>query len=393
MGKKLKTVELFSGIGGFRIALERAGVDTIWANDFDAMASKVYRDRFGEKGYVEGDIWKLIDDVPSHDILTGGFPCQPFSSAGKKKGIEDPRGTLFEAIVKILGKNQPDYFILENVKRLLLMDSGKHFATILDALASLNYRIEWRVLNASYFGLPQNRQRIFITGVHERVLEREGTKADDVRAIRLATTEDLDSLVDSKKAQIVNYDDWQSIAEHGRLFNNWGIACKNKFVTAELKNFSEKTETVLLKSVIEKNASDIFDLTESTEERLKNTRLIRKMINDVEVVGNQSGGARMGYTVYGVNGLAPTLTSSTSRHYERYAIDGRYRRLTNNEYARIQGFPDNHCSSAPLRHEYVMYGNAVPPNMVEWVAKRLLKNDLRTKIELKESKLPLEYAK
>lgn len=393
MNGKIKTVELFSGIGGFRLALDRLDVETVWANDFNAIASKVYRDRFGDKGYVEGDIWELINDVPSHDLLTGGFPCQPFSAAGKKRGIEDPRGTLFEAIIKILDKNQPDYFILENVKRLLLMDSGKHFATILDALASLNYRIEWRILNASYFGLPQNRQRIVITGVHDRVLEREDTKADSVDAIRLAPTEDLESLSDAKKVQITDYAEWQSIAEHGRLFNNWGIAYKNKFVTADLKDFSRKSEPVLLRSVIEKNAPEFFDLTESTEERLKNTRLVRKMINDVEVVGNQSGGARMGYTVYGINGFAPTLTSSTSRHYERYAIDGKYRRLTNNEYARIQGFPDNHCSSVPLRHEYVLYGNAVPPNLIEWAAGRLLKNDLHTKIELKEIELPLAYAK
>src|SRR5690349_12514113 len=144
----LKAVELFAGIGGFRLAADAFNVKTIWANDIDPKACLVYRSRFGQKEMHEGDIHAFLDSMPSHRFLTGGFPCQPFSSAGKKEGIRDPRGTLFQIIVTALAKHRPDCFVLENVKRLLVMEDGCHFATILSALASLNYQIEWRLLNA-----------------------------------------------------------------------------------------------------------------------------------------------------------------------------------------------------------------------------------------------------
>lgn len=392
MGKQktLRAVELFAGIGGFRIALDKAGAKTVWANDIDKIACKVYRDRFGTGEMVEGDIWKLIDDTPAHDILTAGFPCQPFSAAGKKKGIEDPRGTLFEAIVKILKKNEPDYFVLENVKRLVLMDQGKHFATILDALAALDYRIEWRVLNTAYFSLPQNRQRIFITGVHHRVLKKADIKCDDVKAIKLATTDDLSELTDQQKHTVKYIDEWNTISEHGKLFKNWGIACEGKYVTQQLLNFSEKKPNVMLADILEEEVDPKFDLTASTLGRLDANRFVRRFVDGVEIVSNQAGGARMGYTIFGSNGIAPTLTSSTSRHYERYFINDKYRRLTNVEYARIQGFPDKHCSAAsPLSQEYKLYGNAVAPPMVAWVVDRLTSPYDVTNTIIKERQLTL----
>src|SRR5438067_130124 len=114
-------VELFAGIGGFRIAADRLGLQTIWSNDICPKASAVYRARFGGDAFIEGDIRDLVMKVPPHDLLTGGFPCQPFSSAGKKRGIRDARGTLFSIIVEILGRYRPQWFVLENVKRLLSM--------------------------------------------------------------------------------------------------------------------------------------------------------------------------------------------------------------------------------------------------------------------------------
>ena len=100
----MEAIELFAGIGGFRIACDELDIKTIWANDIGKKSSKVYRSNFGGKEHVEGDIEDYIDQIPKHDLLTGGFPCQPFSSAGKKLGIEDARGTLFEKIVYILKK-------------------------------------------------------------------------------------------------------------------------------------------------------------------------------------------------------------------------------------------------------------------------------------------------
>lgn len=372
---QLRTVELFAGIGGFRIAAEKRGIKTVWANDINSIACSVYKDQFGEDSIKEGDIWKLIKSIPKHDLLTGGFPCQPFSSAGKKKGISDPRGTLFQAIIEVLKLNQPKFFILENVKRLLSMDKGLPFATILSALAELDYRIEWRVLNAMHFGLPQNRQRVVLSGIHLSEYKNKESEWNSIESIKLADPNDF-----SKNNKIlknfIDIDEWKNIEDHGSSFPNWGVACKGKFFSSDLVDFHKKTKLVTLNNVLEEDAPKFFDLTESTIHRLGSNSIVRKYVGGVEIISNQRGGARMGYTIFGINGLAPTLTSSTSRHYERYKIENNYRRLTNIEYARIQGFPDNHCSIAPLRHQYVLYGNAVPPALVGWVMDRILDTKL-----------------
>src|SRR4051812_16213164 len=112
----MKTVELFAGIGGFRVAAEKFHLETVWANDCCPKASKVYRNQFGSEKFHEGDVNQLLADIPVHDVLTAGFPCQPFSSAGKKKGIRDPRGTLFSKVVDVLRNRRPKFFVLENVK-------------------------------------------------------------------------------------------------------------------------------------------------------------------------------------------------------------------------------------------------------------------------------------
>jgi DNA (cytosine-5)-methyltransferase 1 len=116
------------------------------------------------------DISAVKASIPEHDLLTAGFPCQPFSAAGKKQGIRDVvRGTLFSEIVDTLERTKPDYFILENVKRLLTMEHGEHFRTILLALTSAGYFVEWRLLNAKDFGLAQNRERVILVGRKDTV--------------------------------------------------------------------------------------------------------------------------------------------------------------------------------------------------------------------------------
>jgi DNA (cytosine-5)-methyltransferase 1 len=114
-----------------------------------------------------------------------------------------------------------------------------------------------------------------------------------------------------------------------------------------------------------------FDFTDSMESRLAQNDDVCRFVGGVEILGNQAGGARMGYTVFGTRGVAPTLTASTSRHYERYKVGQSFRRLTNVEYARLQGFPDDHCSSVSVYDQYSLFGNAVPPPLVEWVFRRL----------------------
>lgn len=206
-----KFIELFAGIGGFRYGLENfdrtqdtrsqkdsqgtpaeggrlvsekgegtsathgwtsertdsnpnSGAFTcVYSNEWDKYASQIYRRNYG---YIhEADICTVgTDTIPDHDLLTGGFPCQAFSIAGLQGGFNDVRGTLFFEIARILRDKRPRHFILENVKNLLSHDKGKTFQTILKVLSDLGYRCEWQVLNSKYFGVPQNRERVYIIG-------------------------------------------------------------------------------------------------------------------------------------------------------------------------------------------------------------------------------------
>ncbi len=363
----LTTVELFCGIGGFRLAADRIGIKTVWANDFSHLACTVYREQFGSDVLHEGDILGLASDIPEHDILTGGFPCQPFSAAGKKKGIRDPRGTLFQTIVDVVKERQPKHFILENVKRLLSMELGIHFATVLSALTSLGYFVEWRVLNAKHFGLAQNRERVVIVGTRVDAYEHENFLAHE--KIRLTEVAHVPVGID----QILrDFSSWSRVEKHRSKFPNWGVAFGSFYVAHELNIFPEKFPTRLLLDVLEENPGEEYDYTKQTLDRLHVNELVDRFVNGVEIVSNQSGGARMGYTIFGANGLAPTLTASTSRHYERYKIGDRYRRLSPVEYARLQGFGDRHCAGVRGYDQYALLGNAVPPPMVEWVMRKVL---------------------
>lgn len=364
----MNTVELFSGIGGFRLAAEARGIRTLWANDNCARACAVYRDRFGAGELREGDIERCVGEVPPHDLLTAGFPCQPFSSAGKKRGVRDTRGTLFQVVIEVLRKHQPRSFILENVKRLLTMEQGFHFATILSSLAELQYAIEWRLLNAMYFGLPQNRQRVFLIGTHQPA----GPGTDyDPGPIRLATAEDLHGLDDRQQEGLEDVSGWRPVERHSRRFPTWGLARWGRFHGADLRAFSARSTLVPLRAVLQQNVPAEFDFTAATLQWLPSNTPVNRFVQGVEVLSNQAGGARMGYTIFGIDGVAPTLTSTTSRHYERYRIGDRYRRLTNVEYARIQGFPDDHCRAASVYEQYALFGNAVPPPLAGWVMDRL----------------------
>lgn len=362
------TIELFSGIGGFRLACDAREISTVFANDIKPTACQVYADKFGKDELRMGDLNEYISQIPKHDLLTGGFPCQPFSSAGKKNGVRDPRGTLFKSIVDILITHRPKYFILENVKRLLSMEQGEHFATILDNLSMLGYFVEWRVLNAMNCGLSQNRQRIFITGVRN-----EG----GVDKYRLIKESELEQLPIGVSSQICNFDLWPMIVSHEKAFPEWGIAYNGKFCGFSLENFADKTPVIPLDAILQKEVSPKFDFTDSTLSRINQNIMVNKFIQGVEIISNQSGGARMGYTIFGTKGVAPTLTASSSRHYERYKVGEKYRRLSNIEYARIQGFPDNHCEAISVYNQYELLGNAVPPKMVLWVLDSLLSEGIK----------------
>lgn len=170
MTKTFKAIDLFSGIGGIRLGLQNAGFDVIYSNDIDRYCKETFETNFTDK-LDSRDIAQVpIEDIPDHDLLAAGFPCQPFSMAGHQKGFEDPRGSMFFRLVEIIKAKKPKAFLLENVRNLKSHNKGETFKVILHYLGvELGYNVTYKVLNSKDFGLPQNRERIYIVGFKDDV--------------------------------------------------------------------------------------------------------------------------------------------------------------------------------------------------------------------------------
>ncbi len=164
--KILKFIDLFAGIGGIRKGFEDKSTKCVFSSEWDKYASKTYEANYGEKPH--GDITKIDEkDIPNHDVLLAGFPCQPFSNIGKREGFDhETQGTLFFDVLRILKEKQPKMFLLENVKGLLTNDNGETFRIIKENLNDLGYSVFYEVMDAQNFGLPQRRERILIVGFH-----------------------------------------------------------------------------------------------------------------------------------------------------------------------------------------------------------------------------------
>lgn len=161
--KSIRFIDLFAGIGGIRIPFDELGYKCVFSSEWDKAAQLTYIANFGEKPY--GDITKIeAEEIPQHDLLLAGFPCQAFSIIGKRLGFEDIRGTMFFEVARILKHHNPSAILLENVKQLVTHDKGRTFKTILDVLAQLGYHVKWKILNALDFGVPQRRERVIIVG-------------------------------------------------------------------------------------------------------------------------------------------------------------------------------------------------------------------------------------
>jgi DNA (cytosine-5)-methyltransferase 1 len=159
----MKFIDLFAGIGGMRLPFEILGGKCVFTSEIDKFARQTYEANF--TGEVAGDITKIKEEeIPGHDLLLAGFPCQSFSQAGLKKGFGDTRGTMFFEVARILAHHKPNYFLLENVKGLKNHDGGQTLKVMLNILSNLGYKTHCKVLNAKDFGVPQNRERIFLVG-------------------------------------------------------------------------------------------------------------------------------------------------------------------------------------------------------------------------------------
>ena len=195
--KKYKVVSLFAGIGGIDLGFEFAGFDVIWANDFDKNAVLTYKANVGQN-IVYGDIRELVDEIPSHDVLIGGFPCQPFSTLGNQLGFEDNRGNLFFTIRDILVKYDTKVAVLENVKNLVNHDNGNTFRVILEELDKAGYFVFYKVLNTKDYGVPQRRNRIFIVAYNKKYFNYADFEFPEPMPLTITTQDLLDEYVEEK---------------------------------------------------------------------------------------------------------------------------------------------------------------------------------------------------
>ena len=337
---KFRFIDLFAGIGGIRLPFQQLGGECVFSSEWDKFAQRTYAANYGE--VPSGDITQIVaSDIPDHDILMGGFPCQSFSQAGLKKGFEDTRGTMFFEIQRILGEKRPKVFLLENVKQLKGHDKGRTLQTILNILTGesdlplddvpmsddarealgkkLNYWVDYKVLRAADFGIPQNRERIFIIGFDRDYFgenidfnkifkwpepTNQPTKVGDI----LESQEILDALEDK---YTISDKLWaghlRRKAEHGIKGNGFGYSLFNR------------------------------------ESSYTNTISARYYKDGSEVLIDQSH------------------------------LGKNPRKLTPRECARLQGFPDDFIVDAVSQGQiYKQFGNSVCVKVIQAVAKQIV---------------------
>ncbi len=306
----MKYFDLFSGIGGFHIGMSQAGHECVGACEIDRYARQVYGDHFPDTPIWEDARQLDPTELPEFDCLVGGFPCQAFSIAGKRRGFEDTRGSLFFEIARIAKEKRPQYLLLENVKGLLNHDEGRTFRVIISTLQELGYAVEWQVLNSKYF-VPQNRERVFIVGHLGGFSGR--------KIFPLGTD---DEKINVNCNQINN-----PVHSTNRVYGEDGIARALK------ANCGNKTGFYAV-------------LTPDRPNKRQNGRRFKE---DGE----------------------PSFTL-TAQDKHGISDGARIRRLTPIECERLQGFPDNWTEGLSDTQRYKCCGNAVTVPVVQYIAEHLV---------------------
>lgn len=307
-------IDLFSGIGGFRLALESFGAKCLFSIDNNKAATTTYDINFNTNSY--GDITLLNEeDIPYHDILCAGFPCQAFSISGKQKGFEDTRGTLFFDVIRIAKYHKPKILFLENVSNLKNHDKGRTFKIIKKTLKSIGYNIYYETLNASNFGVPQARKRIYIIAIRK-----------DIDNHNFKFPYQTNELVSIKKILLPNDE------------------CEDFFLKKE------------------------YDLD------LSKVRKYNNIQNKPLRVGTVNKGAQ-GDRIYSQNGHAITLSAEGGGNGAKtglYYIDGKIRKLHPRETARLMGFPDNYILNSSSNQAHKQFGNSVIVDIIQYITKEII---------------------
>lgn len=361
---RLRFFDMFSGIGGFKIALEKAGFKCVGYCDNDKYATKLYREFFNteEEMYFDDATTIRTDELPDFDILCAGFPCQAFSIAGKRRGFNESRGTMFFEVARILRNKKPKYFILENVKGLLNHERGGTFATIVKILSDLGYSTQWQVLNSKFFGTPQNRERVLLVGclTGECIGKVFPISSNDAKNIS-----NLNTIAITKRK-----------AQANRVYSTKGIS---SCLTSNGGGLGGKTDLYFINKPrfnTYKASNIVQTLKVAGDTPLMKVRNGTKKGYDEASIGD---GISLGYptstTRRGRVGKKVSQTLDT--HCQMGTIDKfRIRRLTPLECFRLQGFPDAMVKKAYAlkisdAQLYKMAGNAVTVNTVYAVAKRI----------------------
>tara|TARA_B100000900_G_scaffold326229_1_gene286188 strand:+ start:160 stop:1437 length:1278 start_codon:yes stop_codon:yes gene_type:complete len=420
--EKLKVVELFAGVGGFRLGLEGwkgkssssgytkkmvKNYETVWNNQWEPgvkvqHASDVYKEMFGSEGHSNQDIGTVNPkSIPKHDLLVGGFPCQDYSVAkqlGKSKGIEGKKGVLWWSIRDILEAKKPRYVLLENVDRLIKSPAnqrGRDFAIILASLADLDYMVEWRVINAADYGMPQRRRRVFIFAYHKKSsiykkytspgkwISKEGliAKAFPVKNEKKARSELFKNSFNIK-GDLVEITEKFNKEKGGKgVFENSGVMKDREVWTIKTEPEYEGNKTTLKDILVSHNeVSEEFYLGEDLErwKYLKGAKKEERKKSNGEIFYYVEG--PMSFPDKLDRPMRTIITSeggSTPSRFKHVIEDhGKYRRLVPTELERANMFPDDFTNSASDTKRSFFMGNALVVGVIEKLGKALYINDL-----------------
>lgn len=407
----LRVIELFAGVGGFRIGLQKAGTkhkgfDIVWSNQWEPStkmqhASDVYCARFGYDKHSNEDISKVESaDIPNHDLLVGGFPCQDYSVASTLKnahGIVGKKGVLWWEIYRILeqkGLNAPKYLLLENVDRLLKSPAsqrGRDFAIILSSLNALGYGVEWRVINASEYGMPQRRRRVFIfaskkeTSFYKKlelnspseILSTTGLYAQTFPVKNIQESQIISQKLSDDLVDITNNFNKQTPKQNAFLDTGYmidGIYYTSK-IEVDYRGELAKLQDFLID---EKDVPKEFYID---SQELKKWEY-QKGAKSIERV-NKTTGHKYLYTE-GSMGFPDALDkpsrtiitgeggASASRFKHVICVNNKYRRLTPIELERLNMFPDNHTLGVTDTKRAFLMGNALVVGIVEKLGQKIL---------------------
>jgi len=382
----MKFYDLFAGIGGFRVGMEKNGHECVGSCEIDKYARQVYAKNFGHEP-EQRDVRELDPkDIPDFDCLCAGFPCQAFSLAGKRRGFEDTRGTLFFEIARIAREKQPSLLFLENVKGLLSHDKGETFRVILETLDELGYWYEWQVINSKYF-VPQNRERVFIIGHLRGSSSREVLPLREDSEVNAESYGETSDVKDRHTGAITaNY--WKGYGAGRTMI----AEPKSKHVNITKHNASRvySKDGIAPSVMAGEGTGTRIKIAEPKLKVLKNSNDDSYRIYSTDGVARSlranSGGLGSKTGVYAEKKITMIMNANTNSNMKNrvqmrdktWTLTGnsgdfsiwdnyRIRKLTPTECERLQGFPDGWTKGVSDTQRYKMLGNAVTTNVVEYI--------------------------